>query len=163
MKNVTPHRVRLSAVSHCAESISAQYHAAPSQEIEMSENPKLSNTAQSQTFRIYVMIFWKIQKYFKNPKMANTAPSPTLRSVILCQVRLCPVWCCNESDSAQYNTAGSQQLKFTADQKVSNTARSFGRNNFVFAGLSLPSIRILNLFLKICVLRNKAQHFLLTF
>ena len=34
------------------------------------------------------------------------------------------MWYCAESDSAQYDTARSQQLKFTADPKVSNTARS---------------------------------------
>ena len=42
-------QVGLCAVSHCAESDSTQYHNAPSWEIEMSENPKLSNTARSQT------------------------------------------------------------------------------------------------------------------
>ena len=63
--------------------------------------------------------------------MANTEPSRTLHSVIL-----------RESASAQCDTAPNQQLKFTAYPKASNTARSFARNNFVFAGLSLPSMRI---------------------
>ena len=84
-----------------------QYHTAPSREIEMSENPKLCNTAVttqsrtprsvilrrvkqfifflktyiSMTFRIYVMIFRNIQKYFENPTMAYTA----------LRVRLCAV------------------------------------------------------------------------
>ena len=62
-----------------------------------------------------------MRKYFENLKKANTA---------------------------QYNTGQSQQLKFTADPKVSNTERSFAGNNFVFAGLFLPSMRIL-IFLKI--------------
>ena len=55
-KNVTLHsvilcQVGLRAGSHCAESDSAQYHTAPSQEIEMSKNPKLSNTVRSRTPR----------------------------------------------------------------------------------------------------------------
>ena len=73
----------------------------------------------------------------------DTAPSQTLRSITL--------------------RGRSQQLKFTTDPKVSNTAGSptakyhtaqsptaqyhtaqgFARNNFVFAGLSLHSLRIL--------------------
>ena len=90
---------------------SAQCDTAPSQEIEMSENPKLSITARSRTlcsvklrrvkkfylflktyismtFSIYVMIFWKNSKIFWNPKMANAAPSPTPCSVILRRVGL---------------------------------------------------------------------------
>ena len=61
----------------------------------------------------------------------------------------------SRTDSAQYDTAWSQQFKFTADPKVSNTAwsrtprsvilRSFARNNFVSEGLSLPSMRILKI------------------
>ena len=47
---------------------------------------------------------------------------------------------------------GSQQLKFTADPKVSNTAWSFARNNFVSAGLSLPSMRILNFLKYVCTI-----------
>ena len=93
---------------------SKQCDTAPSQEIEMSENPKLSNTARSRTlcsvklrrvkkfylflktyismtFSIYVMIFWKNSKIFCNSKMANTAPSPTPCRVILRRVGLCAV------------------------------------------------------------------------
>ena len=94
-ENRDPCRVILSrAVSHCAESDSMQYHTAPSREIEMSENPKLCNTAVttqsrtprsvilrrvkqfifflktyiSMTFRIYVMIFRKNSKIFRKSK-----------------------------------------------------------------------------------------------
>ena len=56
--------------------------------------------------------------------MANTAPSPTLRSVILRRV----------------------------DPKVSNTAQSFAGKFFVFAGLSLSSMRILNLKKYMCTI-----------
>ena len=103
----------------------AQYHTAWSSEIEMSKNPKLSNTARSwtsrsvilrgvkqffwfsktymsMTFRIYVMIFGKKSKIFRKSKNGQH---------------------CAESDSAQFDAAPSptlpsQQLEFTADPKV---------------------------------------------
>ena len=46
-------QVRFGAISHCAESDSTQYHTAPSQEIDMSENPKLSNTARSRLYAVW--------------------------------------------------------------------------------------------------------------
>ena len=73
-KNVTLHsvilcRVGLRAGSHCAESDSAQYHTAPSQEIEMSENPKLSNTVRSRTprsvkLRRVKQFFWIFKNFY---------------------------------------------------------------------------------------------------
>ena len=79
----------------------------------------------------------------------------------------------SRTDSAQYDTAWSQQFKFTADPKVSNTAwsrtprsvilQSFAGNNFVSEGLSLPSMRILKKFKLYVYYCNTAQHFLLTF
>ena len=124
-----------------------------------------TKTYISMTFRIYVMIFRKnFENILKNPKWL------TLRGV-----QLCAVWYCTESDSAQLNTARIQQLKFTADPKVSNTVRfglrtvryclesdsaqSFARNNFVFACLSLPSMRILNFVKTICVLLQHSPTF----
>ena len=163
-RRVILRRVRLRAVSHCPESDSAQYHTAPSRENEMSKNPKLSNTAPSQTiffwfsktsismtFRIYVMI---LRKKFEN--ILKIQKWLTLR-----WIRLRSVWYCAESDSAQYDTARSQQLKFIADAKVSNThtARSFAGNGFVFAGLSFPSMRILNFYKNICVLLQHSPTF----
>ena len=76
--------------------------------------------------------------------MDNTALSLTPRSVILRRVWLRAVWYYTELDSAQYNTAQSQQLKFTADPKVTNNAQSFADNNFVFAGLSFSLKGMLN-------------------
>ena len=70
------------------------------------------------------------------------------------------------------NTAQSQQLKFTADPKLSNTARSptprstyntvrsFAGNSFVFAGFSLPSMRILNFYKKyMCTIATEPNIF----
>ena len=157
-------RVGLRAVSHCAESDPTQYHTAPSREIEMSENPKLSNTARSWTPRSVILhrvgllavlactksnnfllfdfrklIFpWLLESmwwYFE--KISKIQKWLTLH-----RVRVHAVWYCTESDFAQYNTERSQQLKLTAYPKRSNTSRSFAGNNFVFAGLSLASMRI---------------------
>ena len=73
----------LCAVWYCAESDSAQYHTAPSREIEMSENCAKSDSAQceiifilflktsiSLTFRIYMMIF---RKKFENISKSKSA------------------------------------------------------------------------------------------
>ena len=115
-----------------------------------------SKTSISRTFKIYVMIFRKkIRKYLENQKMDNTAPSPTPRSVILCQVRLRAVWYCAKSDSVQYDTARSQKCLTlrgvglcavwycaVSDSAQYHTVRRFAGKNFVFAGLSMPSMRI---------------------
>ena len=73
----------------------------------------------------------------KCPKIQNC--------LTLCGVGLREVWNCAKSDSAQYHTAWS-----------------FAGNNFVFAGLSLPSMRIKKLNY-MCTIATKAQHFLLKF
>ena len=160
---------------NCSESDSTQFHTAPSQRIFLIFENFYFHDFQNLSDNISK----KIGKYFENSKMANTALSPAPRSVILRQVWLRAVWYCAESvlcgaglgavwywaesDSAHCDTARSQQLRFTADPKVSNTARNFAGNNCVFEGLSLPSMRIL-IFLKLYVYYcNIAQHFLITF
>ena len=67
LRSVILRQVGLRAVSHCAESDYAQYHTAPSREIEMSENPKLSNIAQSATQRsVSLRLVKQFLFYFQN-------------------------------------------------------------------------------------------------
>ena len=142
--------VGLSAVLYCAKS-DYSTHSVSLRRVKQFFL-RFSKTYISMTFRIYVMIFReKNRKYFENPRLANTAPSPTRRSVILCRVQLRPVWYCAKSDSAQYNIEQSQKLKFIA--------QGFARNNLVFAGLSLHSMRILNFLTNICVLLQHSPTF----
>ena len=114
-------RVGLRAVSHCAASGNWNVRKIQNCLTLRSQTPCSFSTASSQTiflfsktsismsFRIYVKIFRK-----KFEKISKIQKWLTLRAV----------WYCAESESAQYGTARSQLLKFTADPKVSNIARS---------------------------------------
>ena len=119
-KNVTPCsvilcRVGLRAVSHCAASGNWNVRKIQNCLTLRSQTPCSFSTASSQTiflfsktsismsFRIYVKIFRK-----KFEKISKIQKWLTLRAV----------WYCAESESAQYGTARSQLLKFTADPKV---------------------------------------------
>ena len=73
-------QVGLHAVSHCAESDSAQYHTAQSREIEMFENLKLSHTAWSRTLRSVILRrvkqFYLIFNFHKKIEFENLVTLP---------------------------------------------------------------------------------------
>ena len=95
------------------------------------------------------------------------------------------VWYCLESDFAQYHTARSWEIEISkmvshcaestikiyrrskmvshcaeSDSAQCDTARSFAGNNFIFAGFSLPSMRIINFYKNICALLQHSPTFL---